>query len=115
MFGYFGGTVTYNTFYNCSGVGLSVAAYSWTIENNNIVCNAESFRIIGPFEPEPSDVWQQELLKNFNMTLVENVSVANNYWGTADESKLKELLQHPKYIIEYKPFKTSFINEALPY
>lgn len=67
------------------------------------------------FEPESSDIWQQELLEKFTVTPLEFVSLANNYWGATDEEQIRNLIAiHGTTEVSLEPFKTSFIKEALP-
>ena len=115
MHAYFGASILNNTFYNCGSTGIEVNPYLWHIENNNFIGNKVNLVLFDVFEPEPSDVWQQKLLENYTITPLKMVSVTNNYWGTIDEDQVRRLIViHGTTKIDFKPFKISFIREALP-
>jgi len=72
---YFGAIVKYNTFFNCSNVGVEINPYRWVMEKNNFANNTVNVAIFGKFEPEPSDIWQQRLLENFTVTPLNSISL----------------------------------------
>lgn len=119
----FGASVAYNTFYGSSGAGLEtfssgaeIVEKPWTIENNNFLSNGVNLIMNSTFTPEPADVWQQQLLENYPVTFMESVSLINNYWGTGDESEAENSIAiNTTAEVNYVPFRTSFIEEALPH
>jgi hypothetical protein len=116
---YFGAIVKYNTFFNCSNTGIEINPYQWIIEKNNFVNNIVNVKIFGKFEPEPSDIWQQRLLENFNTIPLNSISLTNNYWGTCDENEVNRSIAifqeaHSKVDVYLKPFGKYFIWDALP-
>jgi len=124
---YFGVYVKYNTFCNCGGIhpypggsGLEINAHpGMVIKDNNFIDNRPNLAVFESFEPEPSDIWQKKLLEKYReehpITYIEAISVANNYWGTANEDEIRDLIAvHAPIKVKFKPYKTAFVKEALP-
>ena len=118
----FGVSVRYNTFYGCSGIGLETFSSGaetvekpWIIENNNFLSNGINLKIFSTFTPEPSDLWQQQLLKNYPVISMDNVSLINNYWGSRDEREIMDLIKIATTAkVSFKPFENCFIENAFP-
>jgi len=116
---YFGASIRYNTFYNCTDSGLEVVAYPMVIEKNNFVKNEINLRVFKSFEPELSDAWQKKLLEDYQkehpITHLKAISITENYWGTTNEGEIRDLIAvHAPIEVKFKPYKTAFIKEALP-
>lgn len=122
LFSGFGASVAHNTFYGSSGAGLETVSSGaatvekpWTIENNNFLSNGTNLIMNEIFEPEPADVWGLQLIENYPVTSLESVSLANNFWGTGDESEAQSSVTiNTTAEVNCVPFKTNFIQEALP-
>jgi hypothetical protein len=111
----FGLHVTYNTFYNCSEWGLEVNPYPLEVENNNFISNRVNLMVQKTYEPDPFDPIEQELLRKYPVSPLNSIIVANNYWGTADENKIRKLIEiHGDVKVDFTPYRTAFIKEALP-
>lgn len=62
-------------------------------------------------------LWIYKLLEHLGGIEVADVfPVPNNYWGTSDTAEIERLLRtrDPDLRIEFRPFATEFITEALP-
>ncbi|MFC2058660.1 hypothetical protein ACFLTS_03320, partial [Chloroflexota bacterium] len=126
-------TFEYNT---VTGSPLAIIGHAgpWSLQHNNIIpvpatgAAAQSpyghgwnSKITSIFaydhRPEPSDQWQFAFLEQIGgVPLMEVFSAPYNYWGTADIREIENWLRVGDGCsrIEYQPFETEFIIEALP-
>ncbi|MFH1569565.1 MAG: hypothetical protein ABIL09_16330 [Gemmatimonadota bacterium] len=124
-------TFRYNTLTG-SPLALETHAGDWTIEHNNLLpvratggaAVADSWQdrslrglVARRFEPEPSDACQIAFLEQIGgAPTVDTVRAPDNYWGTADAAAIEQLywLDGRVPALQYRPFATAFIAEALP-
>lgn len=106
---------------------------NWKIEHNNIIPmpakgDAEGYNYWGSdtldvsclrfydFEPEPNDIMQIELIKQYGKAEIqEEIYARYNYWGTDDPGIIDQcILDEPLTHVIFEPYETDFIMEALP-
>ena len=66
---------------------------------------------------EPSDVWLQELLEKgvIKPLRAQVIQASNNYWGSSSKEEItKSIETHGLAQVDFEPFQTSFVEEALP-
>jgi hypothetical protein len=74
---------------------------------------------IGSFTPAPGDPWQEVFIDAIGgVPLVTEFAAPHNYWGTDEPAEIESCLVIgqgvPGLHINYEPFETAFIEEALP-
>jgi hypothetical protein len=125
-------TFEYNTLTG-SPIALIGHPGVWSIANNNImpVVSLLNPQPGGPdswirkatciwaydHRPAPIDEWQIEFLEVLGeIPLVSEFDVRHNYWGTANPARIENCLGSALegLVFEYEPFRTEFIQEALP-
>jgi hypothetical protein len=113
-------TFEYNTVMG-SPQAIGGHAGSWSLEYNNIIPRSESAQATCLFAydhgPEASDEWQFLFLEKLGgVPTVDVFSAPHNFWGTADQGQIERCLHagSPGLRIDYQPFATEFIKEALP-
>lgn len=125
-------TFEFNT---VTGSPLAVIGHAgpWSLAHNNIIPVAASgpatqspyghgwnheITCVSAYDhrPEQSDQWQFAFLERLGgVPLVEVFSAPNNYWGALDPQEIERCLKTGEGLqIEYQPFETEFITEALP-
>ena len=123
-------TFSFNTVTG-SPLALETHAGTWSIEHNNLLpvpapepvaptwlsggsCLAVVAR---DWRPEPGDIYQIEFLEQMGgLPLADVVTVPYNYWGTADPSKIEQMLwsDSSERDFDYEPVEEAFIAEAMP-
>lgn len=97
-----------------------VGAYPgpWIIENNNIFNNTQNLFLDDSGYAPVGDPWQEDLFERgiiAQPSIVDPFPVKNNYWGTTDEKEIAKKIGGTHIAeVDFTPYKTSFIPEALP-
>ncbi len=109
-------TIAYNTIYGASLTGLEIYPSPITIEHNNFVDNNFNLQVFESLY-EPSDIWQKQLFNEgvIKILRAQVIQATNNYWGSNLKNVIAASIKDNGLVeIEFEPYETDFITEALP-
>jgi|GEM_PF-5456108 len=109
-------TIAYNTFYGAGLNGLEIYPSLIKIEHNNFINNKTNLMVYES-QYEPSDIWQKKLFDEgiIKPLRAQRIQATNNYWGSLWKNEIAaSICDNGLVQIEFEPYKTGFIAEALP-